>query len=109
MRSRSPVILAAVVALLALIFAVWGFFGGSFLGSSSVPGARQREAAGPRGAVALLKDRPLSHGGSGQAEQNVSPYQLKEWLGHAKLDTTMQYVHLAKGPKAQKVMEGTSL
>ncbi len=44
-----------------------------------------------------------------KAEQNVSPYQLKEWLGHAKLDTTMQYVHLAKGPKAQKVMEGTSL
>jgi hypothetical protein len=44
-----------------------------------------------------------------KAEQNVSPYQLQERLGHAKLDTTMQYAHLAKRPNTQRVMQETSL
>ncbi len=43
-----------------------------------------------------------------KAQQGVSPFQLKEWLGHARLDTTQIYVHLAK-QDAGKVMEATSL
>jgi site-specific recombinase XerD len=36
----------------------------------------------------------------------VSPFQLKEWLGHARLDSTSIYVHLTK-QNAKKVMEAT--
>ncbi len=43
-----------------------------------------------------------------KAERGVSPYRLKEWLGHARLDTTQLYVHLARGT-AKKEMEATSL
>lgn len=43
-----------------------------------------------------------------KAQSGVSPFQLKEWLGHARLDTTSIYVHLAK-QNAKKVMEATSL
>ena len=43
-----------------------------------------------------------------KAEAGVSPFQLKEWLGHARLDTTSIYVHIAK-QNAKKVMEATSL
>jgi integrase/recombinase XerC len=43
-----------------------------------------------------------------KAERGVSPYQLKEWLGHARLDTTAIYVHLARS-NAKKAMEATSL
>jgi integrase/recombinase XerC len=43
-----------------------------------------------------------------KAERGVSPYQLKEWLGHARLDTTAIYVHMAKD-NAKKAMEATSL
>jgi site-specific recombinase XerD len=43
-----------------------------------------------------------------KAERGVSPYQLKEWLGHARLDTTAIYVHMARS-NAKKAMEATSL
>ncbi len=43
-----------------------------------------------------------------KAQSGVSPFQLKEWLGHARLDTTAIYVHLAR-QSAKKVMEATSL
>jgi site-specific recombinase XerD len=43
-----------------------------------------------------------------KAERGVSPFQLKDWLGHASLNTTQIYVHLAKH-SAKKVMEATSL
>jgi integrase/recombinase XerC len=43
-----------------------------------------------------------------KAQSGVSPFQLKEWLGHARLDTTSIYVHMAR-QNAKKVMEATSL
>lgn len=43
-----------------------------------------------------------------KAEKGVSPFQLKEWLGHANLNTTQIYVHMAKG-NSKKVMGATSL
>ena len=43
-----------------------------------------------------------------KAERGVSAFQLKEWLGHRKLDTTQIYVHMAH-KNAKKVMEATSL
>jgi len=43
-----------------------------------------------------------------KAERGVSPFQLKDWLGHASLNTTQIYVHMAK-QNAKKVMEATSL
>ncbi len=43
-----------------------------------------------------------------KAEAGVSPFQLKEWLGHASLETTQIYVHLAR-KNGRKVMEATSL
>ncbi len=43
-----------------------------------------------------------------KARKGVSAYTLQEWLGHARLDTTQIYVHLAK-QDAGKVMEKTSL
>lgn len=43
-----------------------------------------------------------------KAERGVSAFQLKEWLGHRKLDTTQIYVHMARR-NAKKVMEATSL
>lgn len=41
-------------------------------------------------------------------DPRVSPFQLREWLGHARLDTTMIYVHLNR-QDGKKVMEKTSL
>jgi site-specific recombinase XerD len=46
--------------------------------------------------------------GSQKAQQGVSPFTLKEWLGHKSLNTTQIYVHLAK-VNDQKIMELTSL
>lgn len=43
-----------------------------------------------------------------KATRGVSAYQLQEWLGHARLDTTQIYVHLAKHD-GRKAMEATSL
>lgn len=43
-----------------------------------------------------------------KAERGVSPYVLREWLGHARLDTTQIYVHMARH-NTKKVMEATSL
>lgn len=43
-----------------------------------------------------------------KAQHGVSPFQLKEWLGHANLNTTQIYVHMAR-KNAKKVMEATSL
>ncbi|MBI3966488.1 MAG: tyrosine-type recombinase/integrase [Chloroflexi bacterium] len=43
-----------------------------------------------------------------KAEKGVSPFQLKEWLGHSSLNTTQIYVHMAR-KNAKKVMEATSL
>lgn len=44
-----------------------------------------------------------------KAGKGVSPYQLQEWLGHKKLDTTQIYVHLGKAANAKRLMEATSL
>ena len=43
-----------------------------------------------------------------KAERGVSPYALREWLGHARLDTTQIYVHMAR-ENTKKAMEATSL
>lgn len=43
-----------------------------------------------------------------KAEKGISPYRLKEWLGHTNLNTTQLYVHLAQ-QNAHKVMDQTSL
>jgi len=45
---------------------------------------------------------------SAKAQSGVSPFQLQEWLEHARLDTTSIYVHMAR-QSAKKVMEATSL
>jgi integrase/recombinase XerC len=43
-----------------------------------------------------------------KAQQGVSAYRLKDWLGHASLETTQIYIHLSK-QNAQREMEATSL
>lgn len=43
-----------------------------------------------------------------KAKQGVSPFKLRRWLGHARLDTTQIYVHLAEADD-RKEMEATSL
>lgn len=43
-----------------------------------------------------------------KAQQGVSAYRLKDWLGHASLETTQIYVHLSK-QNAAREMEQTSL
>ncbi len=40
--------------------------------------------------------------------RGVSPFQLRDYLGHASVATTQIYVHLAQ-KDAKKVMEATSL
>jgi site-specific recombinase XerD len=45
-----------------------------------------------------------------KAEQGVSTWQLKEWLGHSSVATTQIYVHMGRdAAKARKAMEATSL
>ena len=43
-----------------------------------------------------------------KAKQGVSPFKLRRWLGHARLDTTQIYVHMAESDD-RKEMEATSL
>jgi len=43
-----------------------------------------------------------------KAQRGVSAFQLQEWLGHASLNTTQIYVHMAK-KDAKKAMEASSL
>ena len=43
-----------------------------------------------------------------KAQQGVSAYRLKDWLGHSSLETTQIYIHLSK-QNAQREMEATSL
>jgi integrase/recombinase XerC len=43
-----------------------------------------------------------------KAQQSISAYRLKEWLGHQSLETTQIYIHLSK-QNAQREMEATSL
>lgn len=43
-----------------------------------------------------------------KAQQGVSAYRLRDWLGHRSLETTQIYIHLGK-QNAQREMEQTSL
>jgi site-specific recombinase XerD len=43
-----------------------------------------------------------------KAKNGVSPYKLKDWLGHANLNTTQIYVHMAED-NTHRLMEQTSL
>lgn len=43
-----------------------------------------------------------------KAKNGVSPYKLKDWLGHANLNTTQIYVHMAE-ENTHRLMEQTSL
>ena len=43
-----------------------------------------------------------------KARDGVTAFQLRDWLGHARLETTMIYVHLNR-QDSKKVMEKTSL
>jgi site-specific recombinase XerD len=46
--------------------------------------------------------------GSYKATLGVSPFQLKEWMGHSSIATTQIYVHMGQ-EGAKKAMEATSL
>ena len=46
--------------------------------------------------------------GSYKAEQGVSPFQIKEWMGHSSISVTQLYVHMSK-ESARRAMEQTSL
>lgn len=46
--------------------------------------------------------------GSYKATLGVSPFQLKEWMGHSSISTTQIYVHMGQ-EGAKKAMEATSL
>jgi site-specific recombinase XerD len=61
------------------------------------------------GITKLVSPHSLRHTfATHKAERGVSPYQLMAWLGHASLETTTIYVHMARD-HAQKAMEATSL
>lgn len=44
-----------------------------------------------------------------KAERGISAFQIREWLGHESMDTSLLYVHLGKTEAAKKAMEATSL
>ncbi len=67
---------------------------------------KYRQAAGIKKAASCHSLRHTF--ATAKARQGVSAFRLKEWLGHAKLDTTQIYVHLGR-EGAQKIMEETSL
>ena len=46
--------------------------------------------------------------GSYKAEQGVSPFQLKDWMGHSSISVTQLYVHMSR-EHARRAMEQTSL
>jgi len=46
--------------------------------------------------------------GSYKAEQGISPFQLKEWMGHSSISVTQLYVHMGK-ESSRRAMEQTSL
>ena len=50
----------------------------------------------------------MSRNATGKAQQGISAYRLKDWLGHASLETTQIYIHLGK-QNALREMEQTSL
>jgi len=68
--------------------------------------AKYCTAAGIKKAIILHSLRHTF--ASYKAERGVSAFQLKEWLGHRKLDTTQIYVHMAR-KNVKKVLEATSL
>jgi site-specific recombinase XerD len=43
-----------------------------------------------------------------KAQQGISAYRLRDWLGHSSLETTQIYIHLSK-QNAQREMEQSSL
>ncbi len=46
--------------------------------------------------------------GSYKAEQGISPFQLKEWMGHSSISVTQLYVHMGK-EHSRRAMEQSSL
>lgn len=46
--------------------------------------------------------------GSYKAEKGVSPFQLKEWMGHSSISITQLYVHMGR-EHARRAMEQSSL
>jgi site-specific recombinase XerD len=63
--------------------------------------------------LADIKKRASCHSlrhtfATAKAQQGISAYRLKEWLGHQSLETTQIYIHLSK-QNAAREMEQTSL
>lgn len=46
--------------------------------------------------------------GSYKAEQGISPFQLKEWMGHSSISVTQLYVHMGR-ESSRRAMEQSSL
>jgi integrase/recombinase XerC len=68
--------------------------------------AKYRQAAGitKKAGCHSLRHTFATH----KAEHGVSPWRLREWLGHAHINTTQIYVHIGK-QNARRQMEATSL
>ena len=56
----------------------------------------------------VSRDGPLPKLSSGRRQDRVSPYQLRDWLGHESIATTQAYVQLSRRGE-KKLMEETSL